>query len=206
MNRLIDFIMVHIKFILLFVISVSLLYKITESLSLDKIKIILEYIKTENDTANTVNDNVNNNVINNNNKHNVNNNDNKILLSLLQNNYTVNATIVKHSIIYNIKTQYYTGEVVLFYNNYYDNHYSCKIGINIPEQKTALTIRNYIYYNYNLGKIIKMTCNKYECVCNLQFVFNEEIAQYEKLEDIGKYDYDYFICNIIKKSKSNDEL
>ena len=111
---------------------------------------------------------------------------------ILNNNYTVNATVVKQSIKYNIKSNYITGEVIFAYNNIFDNHYYCIILIDIPEQIKESIVRNYMYYNYNLGKELKLFCNHEECV----------EKQYNQ-----KYDsYEIFTCHILNKYKINDEF
>ena len=111
---------------------------------------------------------------------------------ILNNNYTVNATVVKQSIKYNIKSNYITGEIIFVYNNIFDNHYYCRISIDMPEQIKDNIIRNYIYYNYNLGKEINLFCNNEECV---EKKYNH------------KYDlYKIFTCHILNKYKINDEF
>ena len=59
--------------------------------------------------------------------------------------YPTNATVVKHSIVYNTNTNYFSGNVILEYINYIDNHHYCKIDIVIPELKQTSIIYNYLY-------------------------------------------------------------
>ena len=63
----------------------------------------------------------------------------------LSNNYTLNATIVKMSYILNTNTQEYTGEVIMKYNNTFDNHHYCKIIVIHPEVHIT---EEYIITNY----------------------------------------------------------
>ena len=60
--------------------------------------------------------------------------------------YSLNATVIKHSIIYNTKTYNYAGNVILEYINYIDAHHYCKI--DIPEHKFNDVIYNHIYKYY----------------------------------------------------------
>ena len=80
--------------------------------------------------------------------------DNFIIVTKNNNNnknyYSVNATVIKHSIMYDINTQYFTSNVILEYNNNIDNHYYCKINIDILEKKTNNFIYGYISKYYSL--------------------------------------------------------
>ena len=182
-----------------FLIMSIILYNITNSLSLDKIKNIM---------GNIYNKNIN---------------DNNIIT--LKNNFTINATIVKHTLIFNLETYYYSGEIVISYNDYNNdddddhnennhynrnynhyNHYNnnyCKIKINIPNQKTTYNIYNYIYYNYNLGKDIQLTCNAEECIYILKYVFNIDSNVFERFKND---DYNYINCILMDKKQYNDEF
>lgn len=114
----------------------------------------------------------------------------------LNNNYTLNSTIVKISYILNTNTQEYTGEVIMNYNNTIDNHSYCKITISHPNVKITEEhiITNYINYNYKLGaNYTNLYCNQEQCVYCLYF----------------GYDYNYyepFYCNILKNGITNDEF
>jgi len=48
-------------------------------------------------------------------------NNDEYKLVRLSNNYTINATISKHILSFNPATQYFTGGIVLSYNNHFDN-------------------------------------------------------------------------------------
>jgi hypothetical protein len=177
-----------------------ILYNITNSLSLDKIKNIMGNIYNKN----------------------INDNDDNIIT--LKNNFTINATIVKHALIFNSETYYYSGEIVISYNDYNNddddhnennhynrnynhyNHYNnnyCKIKINIPNQKTTYNIYNYIYYNYNLGKNIQLTCNTEECIYILKYVFNVDSNVFERFKND---EYNYINCILMDKKQYNDEF
>jgi hypothetical protein len=111
---------------------------------------------------------------------------------ILNNNYTVNATIIKHATKYNIKSNYITTEAIFTYNNIFDNHYYCKIIIDIPKQIKDSIVHNYIYNNYYLGKEIKLFCNNKECI----------EKQYNQKYEV----YEIFTCHILNKNNVNDEL
>jgi hypothetical protein len=143
---------------------------------------------------NIENENINEKNVNENNKNNKNNNFNNIEYNLivLQNNYTINATVCKHILIYNPITQFYTGEIVISYNNNFDKNFYCKININPPEQRTSKYIQNYIYYEFNLGKSINLTCDNKKCIFKTYY-------EYE-------YRFNYFQCNIKNEIHINDEF
>lgn len=118
---------------------------------------------------------------------------------MINNNYyDINATVVKHSMMYNTNTDYFTGSVLLEYKNYIDTHQFCKIDIDIEEQKRNDIIYDFIYKYYNLSKNnIKLYCNNNICIHKLY-----------KYED-GKYDegkIDEIMCNILPIKQLNDEL
>ena len=131
--------------------------------------------------------------------------DNFIIVNNNNNNYyNINATVVKQSMIYNTNTYYFTGSVVLEYNNDNDNnnintkHY-CKINIDIPEQKRNDIIYNFIYKYYNLSKDnIQLYCNKNECIQKL-YIYDEK-----NVDNNGKYQE--IICNILSTKQLNEEL
>jgi hypothetical protein len=150
------------------------------------------------------NDNINCNDKNNdnNNDNNKYNNDNKYSndfdndnnkLITLEKNYSINAIVIKNIIIYNPLTTYFTGEVILNYNNHFDNHFYCKINVNPPNQTSNTYIQNYIYHAYNLGKLINLTCNYEKCVI------------YKKRYTL-QYKFNYFTCNIKLSKYVNDEF
>ena len=78
------------------------------------------------------------------------------------NYYNLNATVVKHSMMYNTQTHYFTGAVILKYKNNIDKHQYCKIDIDIPEQKRNDIIYSFMYKYYNLSnKINRLLPNIY---------------------------------------------
>ena len=104
----------------------------------------------------------------------------------LSNNYTLNATIVKMSYILNTNTQEYTGEVIMKYNNTFDNHHYCKIIVIHPEVHITeeYIITNYMNYNYKLGNnYTNLSCNQEQCVYRIYYN-NEK--------------YEPFYCHILK--------
>lgn len=137
---------------------------------------------------------------NNNEKNNKNNNEKNIekynnfdiINVILDNNYTINATVTKHSLIYNPTTTYFSGEVILSYNNNFDKHYYCKININPENHKSSKDIQNYIYYEFNLSKLINLTCNNEKCIFKTYYKY--------------QYNFNYFICDIKYNYLINDEL
>ena len=113
----------------------------------------------------------------------------------LSNNYTLNATIVKMSYILNTETQEYTGEVIMKYNNTFDNHHYCKIIVIHPEVHITeeYIITNYMNYNYKLGNNnTNITCNKEQCVYRLYYDYDEK--------------YEPFYCHILKNGIMIDEF
>ena len=113
----------------------------------------------------------------------------------LSNNYTLNATIVKISYILNTETLEYTGEVIMKYDNTYDNHNYCKIIVIHPEVHITeeYIITNYMNYNYKLGNNnTNIYCNKEQCVYRLYYDYDEK--------------YEPFYCNILKKGIMLDEF
>ena len=111
---------------------------------------------------------------------------------ILNNNYTVNATIIQQLTKYNITTKYINTETIFTYNNIFDNHYYCKIIIDIPKQIKDSMVYNYIYTNYYLGKEIHLFCNNKKCI----------EKQYNQKYEV----YEIFTCHILNKNKINDEL
>ena len=113
----------------------------------------------------------------------------------LSNNYTLNATIIKMSYILNTETLEYTGEVIMKYNNKFDNHHYCKINVNYPEVHITeeYIITNYMNYNYKLGNNnTNIYCNKEQCVYRLYYDYDEK--------------YEPFYCNILKNGIMLDEF
>jgi len=113
----------------------------------------------------------------------------------LNNNYTLNATIVKMSYILNTNTQEYTGEVIMKYDNKYDNHNYCKIIVIHPEVHITeeYIITNYMNYNYKLGNNnTNIYCNKEQCVYRLYYNYDKK--------------YEPFYCNILKNGIIIDEF
>ena len=105
----------------------------------------------------------------------------------LSNNYTLNTTIVKMSYILNTETLEYTGEVVMKYDNMFDNHNYCKINVIHPEVHITeeYIITNYMNYNYKLGNnYTNLSCNHEQCVYRLYYDYNEK--------------YEPFYCHILK--------
>ena len=93
----------------------------------------------------------------------------------LNNNYTLNTTIVKISYILNKESLDYTGEVIMTYNNTNDNHNYCKINIEHPDVhiKEEYIITNYINYNYKLGNnSTTLYCNNEQCIYHLYYTSN----------------------------------
>jgi hypothetical protein len=113
----------------------------------------------------------------------------------LSNNYTLNATIVKMSYILNTETQEYTGEVIMKYNNTFDNHNYCKIIVIHPEVHITeeYIITNYMNYNYKLGNNnTNIYCNKEQCVYRLYYDYDKK--------------YEPFYCTILKNGIMIDEF
>jgi hypothetical protein len=122
--------------------------------------------------------------------------DNFIMVN--NNFYTLNATVIKHSIMYNTNTEYFTGSVILEYKNYIDKHNYCKIDIDIKEQRRNDIIYEFIYKYYNLSKDnIQLYCNNNECIHKL-YKYENDKYEYGILEEI--------ICNILTIKQLNDEL
>ena len=112
----------------------------------------------------------------------------------LSNNYTLNATIIKMSYILNTETLEYTGEVIMKYNNKFDNHHYCKINVNYPEVHITeeYIITNYMNYNYKLGNNnTNIYCNKEQCVYRVSYPDEK---------------YEPFYCNILKNGIMIDEF
>jgi hypothetical protein len=114
------------------------------------------------------------------------------------NYYNINSTVIKHSMIFNTKTNYFTGSVVLEYKNYNDEYQYCKIDFDIKEQRRNDVIYNFIYKYYNLSRNnINLYCNNNECIHKLYKYENK------KYED-GKFEE--IVCNILNIKQLNDEL
>lgn len=112
--------------------------------------------------------------------------------------YNLNATVIKHSMIFNTHTDYFTGSIILEYKNYIDNHHYCKIDIDMKEQRRSDVIYNFIYKYYNLSKNnIQLYCNKNECIHKL---YKYENGKYED----GKVEI--MKCTILTLKYVNDEL
>ena len=112
----------------------------------------------------------------------------------LSNNYTLNATIVKMSYILNTETLEYTGEVIMKYDNMFDNHNYCKIIVIHPEVHITeeYIITNYMNYNYKLGNNnTNIYCNKEQCVYRVSYPDEK---------------YEPFYCNILKNGIMIDEF
>jgi hypothetical protein len=144
------------------------------------------------------------NIIDDNYSYNDNNNNNNLRgdnFIIVNNNnyYNINATVVKHSMMYNTNTNYFTGSVMLKYINNIDIHHYCKIDIDIKEQKRNDIIYDFIYKYYNLSRNnIKLYCNNNKCIHKL-YLYEESNTEYNgKYEDI--------VCNIIFNKQLNDEF
>jgi len=123
--------------------------------------------------------------------------DNFIIVN--NNYYNINATVVKHSIIYNTNTYYFTGNVLLEYINDINTKNYCKININIPEQKRNDIIYNFIYKYYNLSRNnINIYCNKNVCIHKI-YIYNEK-----NVDNTGTYEE--IVCNLLSSKQLNDEL
>ena len=115
----------------------------------------------------------------------------------LSNNYTLNATIVKMSYILNTETLEYTGEVIMKYDNTFDNHHYCKIYVAHPEVHITedYIITNYMNYNYKLGNnLTNVFCNQKQCVYRLYYGYDYE------------HYYEPFYCHILKNGIMLDEF
>jgi hypothetical protein len=122
--------------------------------------------------------------------------DNFIIVN--DNYYKLNATVIKQSMIFNTNTEYFTGNIILEYKNYIDNHKYCKINIDIKEQRRNDIIYNLMYKYYNLSRNnIQIYCNNNECIHKLYKYEND------KYED-GTFEE--IICNILNTKEINDEL
>jgi len=127
-----------------------------------------------------------------NNKYNAKYNDYIKHFPKLNNNYTLNATIIKISYILNKKSLDYTGEVIMTYNNTFDNHNYCKLNIEHPDVhiKEEYIITNYINYNYKLGyNSTTLYCNNEQCVYHLYYHGSEY--------------YEPFYCHILQNEIMN---
>ena len=136
--------------------------------------------------------------------------DNFIMVNNNNNNYyDVNATVIKHSIMYNTKTEFFTGSIMLEYKNYIDSHQFCKIDIDIAEQRRNDVIYVFMYNYYNLSKNnIRLYCNNKICIHNLTtYVINDNYNGINNgiNNDIEKK-YEEIICNILTIKQSNDEF
>jgi hypothetical protein len=109
---------------------------------------------------------------------------------IFEKNYTINAIITKHILIYNSTTQYYTAEIEMSYKNNIDNHYLCKIDINPPKQTSNIYIQNFIYYEYNLGKPINLICNNKKCIHKIYYKHENK--------------FHYFNCDVKYEKNEND--
>lgn len=127
--------------------------------------------------------------------------DNFIMINNNNNNnnyYNINATVIKHSMIFNTKTEYFTGSVVLEYKNYIDDYQYCKINFDIKEQRRNDAIYNFIYKYYNLSRNnINLYCNNNECIHKL---YKYETKKY------ADGNFEEIICNILNIKQLNDEL
>ena len=103
----------------------------------------------------------------------------------LSNNYTLNATIIRISYVFNIETLDYTGELIMKYDNIIDKHNYCKLNIvahGIPIKEEYI-ITNYISHNYKLGNnYTTLYCNHEQCI--FRFYYNVD-------------HYDPFYCTIL---------
>lgn len=112
-------------------------------------------------------------------------------------NYDVNATVIKHSIIYNTKTESFTGSILLKYTNYIDTHNYCKIDIETEEKERSDIIYEFMYKYYNLSRNnIILYCNNNNCIHNL--------TKYNNIDDNNKFEE--VICNILTTKEMNDEF
>ena len=130
--------------------------------------------------------------------------DNFIIVN--NNYYDVNATVVKHSMMYNTKTEYFTGSIMLKYTNYIDTHQFCKIDIHIEDQKRNDIIYDFMYKYYNLSRNnIKLNCNSKKCIHNLT-----TYEDYDVDNDNDNYNNNKtvkeIICNILTIKQINDEF
>ena len=128
------------------------------------------------------------------------------------NYYDVNATIVKHTFMFNTDTEYFTGSIMLQYKNYVDTHKFCKIDVEIKEQKRNDIIYEFIYKYYNLSRNnIKLNCNNIRCIHNLTTYEDTYIDTYQDTyQDAYQNDnniiYKQITCNILSIKQLNDEF
>ena len=153
------------------ILTINLVYGIPNLKIFNSINIIENVVNIEN-----IENNYNN--YNNNNKKNNNYDNHEYNLIILKNNYTINSTVIKHSMIYNPMLRHYTGEIMFLG----DNNIYCKINVNPPKQTSSTYIQNYIYYEYNLGKIFELICNDDVCIFKTYYKYT--------------YNFNYFMCNI----------
>jgi len=194
---------IKIFIVLISIFIVTLTIHISSGLPVLK---VLNLINIKNIVNIDDNNNNDNNDNNNNNYYKYDNNDiiNKDLgkinnfnndeykLVRLSNNYTINATITKHILSFHPSTQYFTGGIVLSYNNNFDNHFNCYININPPNQFSSDYIQNYMYFEFNLGKLINLTCNNELCIFKTYYKYT--------------YHFNKFICNIKNDKNFKDEF
>ena len=207
----------YLFYSLLSLLSVSSLLSLLFINKIDKINGIpvLKLLKSMN-SSKIINNNINSNNINstiNSNKINDTNND-ETIKTKLNNNYTneierinttegldknytingtINGTIVKQSVIYDMSINNFIGEVIIYYNTTYHKHHYCKINIIISTQVNLLYISEYMYYYYNFDKNINLICNDYDCVESFNYNRNIEKNKYYK-------------CNILNNIQIKDEL
>ena len=123
--------------------------------------------------------------------------DNFIMIN--NNYYNINATVIKHSMIFNTKTEYFTGSVVLEYKNYVDKFQYCKIDFDIKEQRRNDVIYNFIYKYYNLSRNnINLYCNNNICI--------HKLYKYDEEDNLEENNVEEILCNIINIKQLNDEL
>ena len=204
---------------LLSLLSLVFINKIDETNGMPILKLLKsnshDKIINNNNNINNININININKINdtnndeiikpklynNNGKTEINNNYNNEIeriktTEVLDKNYTINGTIIKQSIIYDMTINNFIGEVIIYYNNTYHKHYKhyyCKINIIIPTQVNASYITEYIYYYYNFDKKINLICNDYNCL---------ELFNYNRNTNQNAY----YKCTILDTIQLKDEL
>lgn len=184
--------MISIKIVLLLISIIIVTLTINISSGLPVLR-VLNFINIKNivNIDNDNNDNIND-IINTDSRKNNNFNNNDYNLVRLANNYSVNATVTKHILTFNPVTACFTGGIVISYNNNFDNHFNCYIYINPPNQTSSNFIQNYMYYEFNLGKLINLTCNNMICIFKTYYKY--------------AYDFNKFICNIKHLKYTKEEF
>jgi len=117
---------------------------------------------------------------------------NHVKIVQLENNYTLNSTIIQTRINFNPITYLFTGNIIVKFNTTFNNYDYCKINIDIPNQYNDNVIRNFIYINFDISTNINIICNKEHCV---HHIYYNKSSNYEE-----------FKCLNLNTKQLNDEF